>query len=150
MAKKDSSKAINNEQIALLSASVRHARSARFLLEPFPDQAWHLAGFAFECVRKACLVERWGDKSLGHLFEERGEELLSFLVALDSHAWRYSLHGWDIEHPLLLEWNPNDRYKATGSCELAKAKAFTEEAEVRVFSLLAELWADGRLSEAPN
>ena len=37
----------------LVSAALRHARDAEWLAHRSPDQAYHLAGYAPECARKA-------------------------------------------------------------------------------------------------
>lgn len=37
----------------LISAALRHVRDAEQLLTSSPDQAWHLADFGPECIRKS-------------------------------------------------------------------------------------------------
>ena len=55
----------------LLSAAIRHVRDAELLASTAGpnrslDQAFHLAGFAPECARKATLPRSTFDKSIGH------------------------------------------------------------------------------------
>jgi len=131
------------------SAAIRHIRDAKHLLSDgcgqSIDQAWHLAGFAPECIRKACLIERWGDKPLGHLLGADNDALLELLLALDPPAWRYSLRDWGASASQLTSWKPDHRYDRTGSRDKVDTIALVDEAETKVFQILAELWADGRI-----
>ncbi len=137
---------LSKEQEEMLSAALRHTRDARRLLlgqEAFvesPDQSWHLAGFGFECLRKACLFERWGDKALGHDVEE--SEVLAMFLALDAHAWRYRLQT---RETIVGEWRPDARYVRTGTYDAPKARELVDFVEKNVEVVTALLWADGRL-----
>ena len=123
---------MKEEQRQMLSAAIRHTRDAERLLmaqgdfPASPDQAWHLAGFGLECIRKACLFERWGDKLLGHDFDSGGEEVLSFLLALEPRAWRYPLRDWEQESPLLKEWTPEARSDSSFPLDGTKRSADRE------------------------
>lgn len=147
---------LNKRQLDLLSAAMRHARDADHLAgqhaDASLDQAWHLAGFGPECARKACLTEDWADKALGHDFDESGEALLEWVVALDPHAWRYRLSGWRDELPGLAAWRPDHRYERTGTVIEAQrdVSGLVSAAMTRVTRVAAELWADGRLKDAQS
>jgi hypothetical protein len=113
---------LDEKRVALVSAALRHVRDAQRLLEPEGertpsfDQAWHLAGFGPECIRKACITERQADKALGHELGPGGEHLLEWVLALDVGAWRYDVRDWATTRPLLGRWKPDARYSKTGTC----------------------------------
>jgi hypothetical protein len=134
------------QQMAALSAALRHTRDARALLASSPDQAWHLAGFGPECIRKACLQDRMFDKVIGHDWTCDTEEMLDAAVSLDARAWRYRLHGWAALEPHLGDWRPPHCYDKTGS-HAADAQALVEAAERLVARVHAELWMDGELKD---
>lgn len=138
---------LTTEQHKLLSAASRHARDAEHLLEQgshqSQDQAWHLAGFAPECLRKACLEDRAFDHALGHDLGARGEGLLDWAIALDPRAWRYALAEWSSSAPCLLEWRPDHRYERTGTRSGAKVEELVSSARHLVDRVRADLWADG-------
>jgi hypothetical protein len=92
--------------LALLSAGLRHIRDAEHLRstevpQRSLDQAYHLAGFAPECVRKAALPSRTFDKAIGHGIGETSDFALRFALAMDPTAHRYDLLDWATTHPAL-------------------------------------------------
>jgi hypothetical protein len=102
------------------SAALRHVRDAEFLLRPEAasrDQAWHLAGFAHECARKAYVGGSWVPKLLGHDFSSAGEVVLDVAVALDPRSGRFPLRSWSNDHDAVSAWIPDHRYERTGSCD---------------------------------
>ena len=132
------------DQVALLSAAIRHVRDAEALLAASPDQAWHLAGFGPECARKACLSERWADKALGHQLGLVAEPALATAIALDARAARYRLDAWSSNWPSFTAWTPEGRYHRTGAHAPA-APALVGEARAAVDRVVCDLWADGAL-----
>ena len=129
------------EQLALLSAALRHVRDAERLLADSPDQTYHLAGFGPECARKAVLDFRWADKAIGHSFTPGTERLVDFLAALDPRAQHYLP-----KLPATLEgWQPQVRYNKTGTTTTKTAEEFLEHARRSTHGLLVSLWADGRI-----
>ena len=90
------------------SAALRHVRDAEHLVSPGAhssrDQAWHLAGFAHECVRKSYLAGGWIPKMLGHDFSSAGEQVVEIALALDPRAARFSVRGWAAQHPAITAW----------------------------------------------
>ncbi|HMV65291.1 MAG TPA: hypothetical protein PKA64_00475 [Myxococcota bacterium] len=136
---------MNPGQRALLSAALRHARDAEALLPTSPDQAWHLAGFAPECARKACLTERWADRILGHAMDRQAEDLVRLAVALDARARRQGLDARLAAAPALQRWSPNDRYRTTGTTTAADARDLCDEARQILLEVTSGLWADGVL-----
>lgn len=134
-------------QLDLLSAAIRHVRDAERLLAPGEgesvDQAWHLAGFGPECVRKACLADRALDHALGHSLGDEVDELLDLAVGLDPHAMRYRLLGWADQAPALIGWRPDARYERTGRRTPAAVTPLVQAAAVLVDRVVADLWADG-------
>lgn len=135
-------------QLALVSAALRHVQDAERLLTsptPSPDQAWHLAGFGPECVRKACLQETVLHLPLGHDLGEAGDALLEWWIPLDPAAWRYGLTGW--AEAELEQWRPEHRYERTGRRTVAAAGALTRRSRERVDGVVAALWMDGRLRD---
>jgi hypothetical protein len=141
---------LTDRQRALLSAAARHVRDAERLLvvtPTSPDQAWHLAGFGPECVRKACLEDAILDLALGHDLGPQGEVLLEWWIPLDPSAWRYHLAGWAQHTPRLAEWNPSHRYESTGTRFGGPVRELTERARQLLDGVVADLWSDGRLRE---
>lgn len=104
-----------------VSAALRHIRDAEHLTEAgahaSSDQAWHLAGFAHECARKALLSESWIPKLLGHDFSNAGELVVEVAIALDPRAGRFSLRQWPTQYPAVAAWQPDHRYERTGSAQ---------------------------------
>jgi hypothetical protein len=137
---------MTSEQLAFLSAAMRHSKDAEELLDSSPDQAWHLAGFGPECIRKACLEDGALYRALGHSFGEAAEELLDLAISLDAHAWRYDLVGWAQKVPHLSEWLPEHRYHSRGSHVGSEVVTFVREARALVERVLADLWADGLIT----
>jgi hypothetical protein len=141
---------LSPRQVSLLSAAVRHVADAERLLAPppsSPDQAWHLAGYGPECARKACIDEEILDRTLRHGWGSQGEVLLEWWIPLDPAAWRYRLGGWAERAPRLADWSPSHRYERTGTRGDAPARELTTSAGALVDAVVADLWADGRLSE---
>jgi hypothetical protein len=142
------------EAIDLVSAALRHVRDAEWLADranprASADQAWHLAGYGPECVRKATLRTRAFDKTIGHRFQSGGEDVLDVATALDPFALRYEPGGWAIRFPSLEEWRETARYERTGSV-MQKRYAVAElvdQAGRAVDAVVAALWADGRFSD---
>lgn len=134
-------------QLDLLSAAIRHVRDAERLLAPGAgqsvDQAWHLAGFGPECVRKACLADRALDRPLGHDLGEAADALLDLAVGLDPHAMRYRLLGRADQAPQLAGWRPDARYERTGQRAPAAVAPGVHAAAALVDRVVADLWADG-------
>ncbi len=139
-------------QLGLLSAARRHVRDAEHLLAEgpgrSPDQAWHLAGFGPECVRKACLADDLLDKALGHDLGEAADALLEWGLALDPHAARYHLDGWVDSYPVLSKWKPSHRYDRTGAHDDrdGSVTGLVQAARALVDRVVADLWADGRIT----
>jgi hypothetical protein len=102
-----------------LSAALRHIRDAEHLAEPgdhaSPDQAWHLAGFAHECARKALLRDSWVPKLLGHDFDSSSERTVEIAIALDPRASRFPVRDWANRYPAVAAWMPDHRYERTGT-----------------------------------
>jgi hypothetical protein len=146
---------LGDKQVAFVSAALRHVRDAERLLEaestyaPSFDQAWHLAGFGPECVRKALLTERLGDKALGHELGAEAGPLLDWLLSLDAGAWRYGAQAWVGARPLLKSWQPDARYARTGTYSQAQVRELVALARHLVDTTIANLWADGVL-ETPD
>jgi hypothetical protein len=116
------------------SAAARHIRDAEHLAAEgdrcSPDQAWHLAGFAHECARKAFLYEGWIPKLLGHDFHTVGERVLEIAIALDPRASRFPIAAWSQRYPAITAWRPDQRYERSG--------ATSRNAERDLAALLAE------------
>lgn len=138
------------DQLELLSAAGRHVADAEHLLSTgshqSQDQAWHLAGFGPECLRKACLGDRAFDRTLGHELGPRAEALLDWGIALDPYAWRYDLSGWSEREPRLAEWRPAHRYEGTGTRSGQAVTDLVDAARSFLERVRADLWADGRIS----
>ena len=131
-------------QLASVSAALRHLRDAEALLVPSPDQAWHVVGFAPECIRKACLRDRMFDKVLGHDWTPASEAMLEVAVSLDAPASRFQLSGWAATEPSLLAWAPGHRYDRTGK-HAAGARELVAACGRLVRRVWADLWMDGAL-----
>lgn len=156
--------------LSLLSAALRHLHDARqfaagclcpadgvatsqpsAIQHQSLDQAEHLIGFAPECARKACLSERWLDKSLGHDLSTAADDLLHLALSLDAYAVRYPIRDWPTRFPELASWTPNVRYKPTTrdtqQVALLKDRVDTllREAATAVEEVLLSLYVDGRL-----
>ena len=135
----------------LASAALRHVRDAEHLLTKGDhqsiDQALHLAGFGPECIRKATLSARWGDKLIGHDFSEGGEALLDVLISLDPHSVRAGAAGFAQRFPALAGWDVNRRYDRTGHAEPDATRELVEQARRAVDETFLTLWLDGRLDD---
>lgn len=140
-------------RLALVSAALRHVRDAENLFCESPsrsvDQAWHLAGFGPECIRKACLTEPWADMALGHALGESVEVSLDFALSLDPRAWRLGLANWR-GTGLLNRWNPQDRYVATGTAVESDVSELLLLSRSKVDSVVATMWASGLLEAVPK
>jgi hypothetical protein len=152
MARPKSPLTLNSKALDFLSAALRHARDAEHLLDEgmgytSPDQAYHLAGFAPECARKAVLAERWLDKALGHGIESTAEEVLEFALSLDPLARRYDPAGNRARWPALAGFRVEARYERTGTRDRASAEALCREAREAVDATVLALWTDGRIPE---
>jgi glutathione S-transferase len=137
--------------VDLVSAALRHVRDAEHLLDAGPhtsiDQAYHLAAFGPECVRKASLSLRWLDKELGHGAETLADDLVDLVVALDPVAHRYEPRAYRARHPELSRWRVECRYARTGAQEQPRVEALCREARATVDGTVAALWADGRVPD---
>ncbi len=111
------------------------------------DQAFHLAGFAPECVRKAILASSWVFKPLGHALGDDADLILDLFTLLEPGVLRYNLSGWAARFPELSRWRPDVRYEATGTRTEERARAIVSESRDLTIGLLAALWADGRLNQ---
>lgn len=135
----------------LLSAALRHVRDAEHLGEPAQahtslDQAFHLAGFGPECVRKAALAGPTFDKVIGH--DLAPEAILRTAFALDPGARRYRISGWAAKYPALSQWTPEARYEETGTRLQAMVEPLLREARAAVDAIVIALYCDGRLPGA--
>lgn len=146
---------------ALLSAALRHAKDARWLYDRCKDhvsedQAWHLAGFAAECARKALLgAGTEFNKLLGHDFGRMDAALIDVYAAIDPSAIRHRLSEWSQEYPALKGWKPSHRYHATGRHtdrahrrtsgreKLEEVGELVETAEKAVWESLLTAWLEG-------
>jgi hypothetical protein len=143
---------LSREATDLVSAALRHIGDAEHLLGAAsgytsPDQAYHLAGFAPECARKAVLSLRWLDKAIGHGVDLGSEALLDFAVAVDPVARRYDPLAYSSRYPALLEWRPDARYERTGRRKRPEAETLCKEARDVVDTVVVALWSDGRLPD---
>lgn len=134
------------------SAAVRHIRDAEHLAAPgpnaSPDQAWHLAGFAHECARKAFLSQGWIPKELGHRFDGAGERILEIAIALDPRASRFPISTWARRYPVIAAWNPEQRYERTGAIDRNRERKLVElvtDARAAVDACIVALFLDGSL-----
>jgi hypothetical protein len=135
---------------ALVSAALRHLRDAEHLLEAHdghasPDQAYHLAGYGPECVRKAALSVDWFDRAIGHRYGGVVERVLEVAIALDPRAGRYRLERWAERYASLRGWTETARYEHTGTRTVMAARTLTKDARECVDELVMALWLDARL-----
>lgn len=135
-----------------VSAALRHIRDAEHILEPgthsSPDQAWHLAGFAHECARKAFISESWIPKLLGHDFDSAGERIAEIAIALDPRAGRFPVRDWAKRYPAIASWRAEHRYEATGSSRALgrKVEDLVAQGREAVDACLVALFLEGSLS----
>lgn len=127
------------DQIDLLSAALRHQTDAEALLASSADQAWHLAGYAAECVRKACLTIEPFRKALSHEHGKDADALLDLVVPLDGRASRLPLQGWAPPGSKLADWKEIHRYDRRGR-HSTSAAALVQETAVLHDRTLAALW----------
>jgi hypothetical protein len=136
----------------LLSAAIRHIRDAELLASVAApdrslDQAFHLAGFAPECARKATLSRSTFDKAIGHGTTEASELSLEWALAHDPRSRRYriDLAAWAARYPELAKWNEAVRYERTGKRKSAEVTALLADARAIVGGIAAALWINGEL-----
>lgn len=142
-----------DESTDFASASLRHIRDAEHLLaagaNTSRDQAWHLAGFAHECARKACLDSGWVPKLLGHGFSDADEQVVEVAISLDPRAGRFPVRGWADRHPAIRSWRPEHRYERTGALDNApdrNVEALVAQGRVSVDACIVALFLDGSLA----
>jgi len=132
------------------SAALRHARDAAHLSVPgidaSLDQAWHLAGFAHECARKACVRDGWVPKLLGHDFAGSTEQVIELAVALDPRASRFPISDWLRRYPSVATWTPEHRYDRTGESLTRDVEALVRSARDAVDDAIIALFLDGELA----
>lgn len=141
---------LGQEQLALISAALRHVRDAEFLLDgPASgrslDQAYHLAGYGPECVRKATFSLRLFDKIMGHQLGKSAEDLLEVILSLDPWPARYYPLDWESRFPELVGWRESCRYEKTNSRNEMDVRPVVEQARRIVDEITLALWADGRI-----
>lgn len=141
---------LDEKAVDLVSAAIRHLRDAEFLADregahPSPDQAYHLAGYAPECMRKATLGVRWFDKAIGHRFDEAAGTAIDFAIAMDPMALRYNPRGIGDHFTELKAWREDVRYLRSGRIAPAQVERCVAESRELVEELLFALWWDGRL-----
>lgn len=134
------------------SAALRHIRDAEHLLTSAGhisrDQAWHLAGFAHECARKACLENGWVPKVLGHDFSSASEAVLDFAIAFDPRAGRFPVRTWASRAPAVTAWHPNHRYERTGTIDRTAGRdvdALVKQGREAVEDCILALFLNGTL-----
>jgi hypothetical protein len=110
------------------------------------DQAWHLAGFAHECARKACLDEGWVPKLLGHDFSDVSEAVVEFAIALDPRASRFPVRNWAAQFPAIIAWRPDHRYERTGTAKERKVEDLVKQGREAVDACIIGLFLDGSLT----
>ncbi len=112
---------MNDADFDFASAALRHVRDAEHLIARGPsasrDQAWHLAGFAHECARKACIDAGWVPKLLGHGFTNADEQVVDIAIALDPRAGRFPVRRWATRYPAISVWRADHRYERTGASD---------------------------------
>lgn len=143
---------LSPDAAAFVSAALRHIGDAEYLLAAgsghgSPDQAFHLAGFAPECIRKGILSLRWLDKAIGHGADASSADLLDFAVAIDPIAHRYDPLCQRGRADAFSAWKVDVRYERTGTRSHAAAEELCVEARAAVDAVVLALWADGRLPE---
>ena len=104
-----------------VSAALRHIRDAEHLIDAGEhtsrDQAWHLAGFAHECARKAQVYDSWIPRTLGHDFNSASELVIEVAIAFDPRSSRLPLADWAHRYPAIRAWSPEHRYEPTGALD---------------------------------
>lgn len=127
------------DQVDRLSAALRHRWDSQELLPASPDQAWHLAGFATECARKACLSREGDRRALSHLQGAEADRILDLVLAIDAHASRFDLRGWAPAGSALADWSEQHRYDRSGR-HVARARALVSEVAHLHDRTLTALW----------
>lgn len=150
------SRSLGPKQLGVLSAALRHVRDAEHLLavadpDRSPAQAWYLAGYGPECVRKAGLDDDWLNKTIGHGVVGASETVVAFALAHDPRPRRYGLDRLPAPHSVLDGWKVEDRYDASEVGDARDARGeirkAVEEARRIVDNVLFALWVDGRVPE---
>ena len=133
---------MNPQSEAYASAALRHLDSARLLLDPHPDQTWHIAGYAPECATKSalCVDEAWG-RTLGH---ELQPEALEWALSLSPRASERRPPSTP------RGWRPDCRYEASGSYNTLQAQQLLKVCEGEVLRTLAYMWVEGSLRGGPD
>ncbi|MFO0553023.1 MAG: hypothetical protein U0271_31845 [Polyangiaceae bacterium] len=130
---------MQQDQLDLLSAALRHQEDAEHLLASSKDQSWHLAGFATECVRKAVLTNDQLRKSLAHEQGMHFDALFEIVVSLDPRALQLRVSGWADSPTQLSMWSESHRYDPTGR-HVGKAAALVGETGTHFDRTLTQLW----------
>jgi hypothetical protein len=138
------------DRVAFVSAALRHVTDAQGLVSASPVQAFHLAGYGPECVRKAALTYdpsamKELDKAIGHGFRKDVESTLALVIPLDPLAVRYELPGWKTRFSVLTTWSEEVRYQASDHLGRGSAQKLVDVATELVTEVTTALWADGRL-----
>ncbi|HET9622835.1 MAG TPA: hypothetical protein VFP84_15785 [Kofleriaceae bacterium] len=135
------------------SAALRHIRDAEHLATEGEhisrDQAWHLAGFAHECARKAPIYQGWIPKMLGHDFQIANELVIEFAIAFDPRANRFPLANWSKRFPAISAWSPEHRYEPTGALDNASDRCVEDliaQGRAAVDECILALFLDGFLA----
>jgi hypothetical protein len=140
---------LQKKRADVISAALRHVRDAETLYADGPrrsiDQAFHLAGFAPECARKACLFERFADKAIGHGFDENTEAIIETALCVDPRAHRYRPLGWSMRFPVFADWTPVSRYWPTNQADESRTRQLIQDARTVVGEVVLAMWADGAL-----
>jgi len=143
---------MNDKVSDFASAALRHIRDAEHLLAPGAnssrDQAWHLAGFAHECARKACISHSWIPKLLGHDFSDANEHVVEIAISLDPRAGRFPIRQWAARYPAIKGWRVEHRYERTGTADDAEDRNIEDlvrEGRGAVDSCILALFLDGSL-----
>jgi hypothetical protein len=136
-----------------LSAAQRHLRDAEHLLRaPVPDrsvdQAYYLAGYGPECVRKAAVPASTYDQAMGHGVGESSEVALAYALATNVSAHRYELTQWYQRYPALTKWNETARYRRSGTFSEDQARDLLQQASDVVDAVTYALWADDVVPES--
>ena len=137
------------------SAALRHISDAEHLLRAGAhssrDQAWHLAGFAHECARKACIGDSWIPKLLGHDFSDANEQVVEVAIALDPRASRFPVRQWAAHYPAIVAWRVEHRYERTGASDHAEDRNIEDlvrQGRDAVDSCILALFLNGSLERA--
>lgn len=135
------------------SAALRHIRHAEQLLASAThgsrDQAWHLAGFAHECARKACVESGWVPKLVGHDFSTASDAVVDVAITLDPRAGRFPVRLWAARYPAISSWRPDHRYERTGTIDLKGERnlsAIVAQGRAAVDDCIVALILDGSLA----